>query len=97
MPPFYEVHPNDKGQWILYRTGDGDFLVVATFHKKDDAQRALGLFERDEKEVEAIKEQFSRLPGLAVHHDVPYGNQWYSFTKTIPPATISGYDHQLDD
>jgi len=40
----YEVHPNDDGEWILYQVGGGDWLVVAWFNEKADAEFALNAF-----------------------------------------------------
>jgi hypothetical protein len=42
----YEVHPDNKGQWILYKVGGGDFLVVAWFVEREDAEFARDAFER---------------------------------------------------
>lgn len=42
----FEVHPDDKGKWILYEVGGGDFSVVAWFVDKADAEFAKMAFER---------------------------------------------------
>lgn len=34
----YEVHPDNKGQWLLYQTGDGGFDLVATFAERRMAE-----------------------------------------------------------
>jgi len=46
QPPSYEVHPDDKGQWVLYQTGGGDFLVVAWFVDREDAEFVRETFEK---------------------------------------------------
>ncbi len=92
MPPFYELLPTTSGKWLLCRIQDGS-PVVAEFHVKEDAYRALLLFERSEHitkslvDVEQAKQEFDR-----------------AFVLTRPkkstnprPSTVSGYDHQLDD
>lgn len=45
----YEVHPDPNGQWILYKTGGGDFLVVGWFVNREDAEFARTAFERREE------------------------------------------------
>ena len=46
----YEVHPDDKGQWVLYETGDGGFDAVAWFADREDAEFARGAFEKRDAE-----------------------------------------------
>lgn len=41
----YEVHPDDEDQWILYLVEGKDFLVVAWFADKADAEFAREAFE----------------------------------------------------
>lgn len=40
----YEVHPDNKGEWVLYEVGDGGFDRVATFADKADAEFAREAF-----------------------------------------------------
>jgi hypothetical protein len=42
----YEVRPDDKGHWVLYEVGAGDFTVVAWFVDQDDALFAKQAFEQ---------------------------------------------------
>jgi len=42
----YEVYPDDQGRWILYEVGGGDFLVIAWFVDKADAEFAKEAFQR---------------------------------------------------
>lgn len=42
----YEVYPDDEGRWILYLVGGGDFLAVAWFSEKADAEFAQEAFAR---------------------------------------------------
>jgi len=41
----YEVHPDKDSRWILYKVGGGDFLVVAWFVDREDAEFAREAFE----------------------------------------------------
>ena len=50
FPAMYEVHPDDKGQWVLYETGDGGFDAVAWFADREDAEFTRGAFERRDAE-----------------------------------------------
>ena len=40
----YEVYPDDKDQWLLYKMGGGDQLVIGTFSEKEDAEFAKQAF-----------------------------------------------------
>ncbi len=42
----YEVHPDDKGCWVLYEVGGGGFEVVAWFADRDDAEFARQAFQQ---------------------------------------------------
>lgn len=42
----YEVHPDDKNQWILYEVDKGSLHVVAWFADREDAEFAKEAFER---------------------------------------------------
>lgn len=42
--PIYEVRQNNKGQWILYRIGEGDFEVVGIFPCMEDAAFVCEMF-----------------------------------------------------
>jgi hypothetical protein len=49
----YEVHPNLADQWVLYRTEDGSFDVVAWFINRSDAELARQMFEERSDSLES--------------------------------------------
>ncbi len=89
MPPYYEIMPTTSGKWLLVRTMEGS-PVVAEFANKQDAQRALLLFEKSEQQPKSLvdseqaRQEFDRV-----------WSQAHS-KKNNRPGTVSGYDHQLD-
>ncbi len=42
----YEVHPDNKGQWLLYKVEDGELLPVAWFVERGDAEFCREAFEK---------------------------------------------------
>jgi hypothetical protein len=48
----FEVHPDDKGQWILYDNSHCDFAVIAWFNTREDAEFAAEAFRRRDAPAE---------------------------------------------
>lgn len=51
----YEVNADDSGHWVLYEVGDGNFLVVAWFTRKEDAEFAKTAFEMRRARLQRYK------------------------------------------
>ena len=85
MAPHYELIVSAQGKWLLCRTMDGS-PVVAEFADKQDAQRALFLFEKSERQTKSL---------------VDFERARREFDQVLANAKsqgglVSGYDHQLD-
>lgn len=53
----FEVHPDNKGQWILYKFEEGSLVVIAFLTNQEDAELARKLFEKNESKLFPKKDE----------------------------------------
>ncbi len=100
----YEVYPDDKGQWILYKMGGGDQLVIAFFSDRADAEFARRAFilrdtpvircppKMSPEEELAMAEQIAEWQKTGATIGLPSSGDWKVERPDTPQGILGTYD-----